>query len=61
MIKTVKDTPPGFLSHDLPSRKSGKGRFFDSLQTVKKFVLFQFEYRGIDLTVSPLQHAVGRV
>ena len=39
MIKTMKDTPPGFLSHYLPSRKSGKGRFFDSLGIVMMFFM----------------------
>lgn len=31
MIIIMKDTTPGFLSHDLPFRKFGKGGVFDSL------------------------------
>ena len=31
MIKQAKDTPDGFLSHNLPFRKFNLGRFLDSL------------------------------
>ena len=42
MIETVKDTLPGFLSHYLPSRKSGKGWFFDSLKSAPTLVSADF-------------------